>query len=110
MGPLPGAPRRRASSAAADYAGARSRTRARSAAVSRSPPPGGGPAPHRPLDRLLLLGGESDRGPAALELLHVDPRVVPPLDRGHDDAAARPVEQGERRRLVPARVLVGVVT
>src|SRR5262245_36752247 len=43
-------------------------------------------AAHRALDCLLLLRREGDRGAAALELLHVDARVVAPLDRGHDDA------------------------
>ena len=46
---------------------------------------------------------------ARVELLHVDPRVVATLDGGQDDAGARRVEQRDRRRLVAARVLVGVV-
>ena len=44
-----------------------------------------------------------------VELLHVDPRVVATLDRAHDDAGARRVEQRERRRRLPRLVLVRVV-
>src|SRR5581483_9141902 len=68
-----------------------------------------GSAGHRPIDRLLLLGREGGGRAAALELLHVDARVVAPLDGGDDDARAGPVEEGERGRLVAAGVLVGVV-
>ena len=64
---------------------------------------------HGALDRFLLLGREGDRRAAALELLHVDPRVVAALDRRDDEPGARGVEQRERGRLVAARVLVGVV-
>src|SRR4051812_15403462 len=66
-------------------------------------------APHRPLDGFLLLRGERDRGAAPFELLHVDPGVVATLDRRHDDAATGRVEERERRGLMAARVLVGVV-
>src|SRR6476660_367516 len=66
-------------------------------------------AAHGPLDRFLLLGGEGDRGAAAIELLHVDPGVIAALDRGHDDARPGRIEQRERRRLVAAGVLVRVV-
>ena len=51
---------------------------------------------------------DSSRG-ASVDLLHVDPGVVAPLDRGDDDAGARSIEKRERRRLVAARVLVGVI-
>ena len=64
---------------------------------------------HGALDRLQLLGGERDRRAAPVELLDVDPRVVAALDRGHDRAGAVVVEERERRGLVPARALVGVV-
>ena len=66
----------------------------------------------RPIARSTASCSSGERatdGPAAVELLHVDPRVVAALDRGHDDARAGRVEQRERRRLVAARVLVGVV-
>src|SRR3954463_5311151 len=68
-----------------------------------------GLAAHRALDRLLLLRGEGDGGAAALELLHVDPGVVPALDRGHHDPSAGRVQERNRGGLVAARVLVGVV-
>src|SRR5581483_12361991 len=45
---------------------------------------------------------------APVELLQVDPRVVAPLERGQDKAGAGAVEEGDRRRLVAAGVLVGV--
>ncbi len=54
-------------------------------------------------------GERASDGCAALELLHVDARVVAALDRGHHGAGARRVEERERRRLLPAGVLVGVV-
>src|SRR5205814_10189768 len=52
---------------------------------------------------------EGDRGAAALEFLHVDPRVVAALNGAEDDPAAATVEKRDRRRLVAARPLVGVV-
>src|SRR5260370_26401724 len=64
---------------------------------------------HGPFDRFLLLGREGDGGAAALELLDVDARVVPPLDGAQDAPAARRVEQRDRSGLMPTRVLVGVV-
>ena len=45
---------------------------------------------HRALDRFELLRREGDRGAAAVDLLHVDPRVVAALDRAQDDAACGP--------------------
>ena len=66
-------------------------------------------SPHRTLDRLLLLGRESDGSTAAIELLHVDARVVAALDRGDDQTGTGRVEHRHRRRLVAARVLVRVV-
>ena len=64
---------------------------------------------HGPFDGLELLGRKCGRGAAVVELLHVDPRVVATLDRAHDDAGARRVEQRERRRRLPRFVLVRVV-
>src|SRR5262245_36130256 len=64
---------------------------------------------HGPLDCFELFGREGDRGVAAVELLHVDTRVVAALDGAQDDARSPGVEQGDRGRLVPAGVLVRVV-
>ena len=64
---------------------------------------------HRPLDGLELLGREGDGRPSAVELLHVDARVVAALDRAHDDAGPRRVQERERRRRLAGLVVVGVV-
>src|SRR5438128_12067715 len=64
---------------------------------------------HRPVDCLLLLRREGHRRTATLELLHVDPGVVTPLNRRHHHPRAGRVEQREGSGLVAARVLVGVV-
>ena len=54
-------------------------------------------------------GDRATAGEPAVDLLHVDPGVVAPLDRRDHDPRPGRVEQGERSRLVAARVLVGVV-
>src|SRR3954452_24257466 len=69
----------------------------------------GASAAHRALDGLLLLRRQRDGRLAAFELLHVDPRVVAALDGRDDHAGPRRVAPRARGRLVPARVLVGVV-
>src|SRR5207253_1049837 len=58
---------------------------------------------HRPFDRLLLLRGKGHSRTALVELLDVNPGVVPALDRRDDDARARRVEHRDRGGLVAAR-------
>src|SRR5437763_13126414 len=67
-------------------------------------------ARHRAFHSFLFLRRERDRSSSVLEFLHVDARVVAALDRADDDSAAPSVEQRDRRRLVAAGSLVGVVT
>ena len=66
-------------------------------------------ARHRALDCFLLLGRERHRGRSPVELLDVDTRVVASLDRRDDRTGARRIEECVGRRLLAARVLVGVV-
>ena len=64
---------------------------------------------HRALDCLLLLRRQGNDSLAAVELLHVDPRVVAALDCADDDAGAVGIEKRHGRGLAPAGALVRVV-
>ena len=66
----------------------------------------------RPIARSTAVcssGESATDGRSPLDVLHVDPRVVPSLDRRHDRAGPGCVQERERGRLLAARVLVRVV-